>query len=87
MPEMYIAGLRTQLENFKESASKDVEMFCYLNDDKVNKLLDQALTIKVFLKALKADKEQIIELNSIINEIQDFTDFVNDTVSAHKIIK
>ena len=87
MPEMYIAGLRTQLENFKESASKDVEMFCYLNDDKVNKLLDQALTIKVFFKALKADKEQIIELNSIINEIQDFADFVNDTVSAHKIIK
>lgn len=85
MPEMYIAGLRTQLENFKESASKDVEMFCYLNDDKVNKLLDQALTIKVFLKALKADKEQIIELNSIINEIQDFADFVYDTVSAHRM--
>ena len=86
MPEMYIAGLRTQLENFKEQASKDTEMFCYLNDEKVNKLLDQAKTIKVFFKALKVDTEQMQELESTINQIQDFMDFVCDTNSSRNHI-
>lgn len=79
MPEMYIAGLRTQLENFKEQASKDSQMFCYMNDEKVEKFLEQAKTIKVFFKALKVEEELMQELNVIINEIQDFVDFVNDT--------
>jgi len=79
MPEMYIAGLRTQLENFKEKASADVKTFCYLNDDKVEKLLEQANTIKVFFKTLKVEKDLMQELNVLINEIQDFVDFVNDT--------
>lgn len=85
MPEMYIAGLRTQLENFKEHASKDTKLFCYLNDDKVEKLLEQAKTIKVFFKALKVEKELMQELNVLINEIQDFAHFVNDTNASHKL--
>lgn len=85
MPEMYIAGLRTQLENFKEKASKDTKMFCYMNNDKVEKLLEQAKTIKVFFKALKVEKELMQELNVLINEIQDFVDFVNDTNASHII--
>ena len=79
MPEMYIAGLRTQLENFKEKASEDIKTFCYLNDDKVEKLLEQSKTIKVFFKTLKVEKDLMQELNVLINEIQDFLDFVNDT--------
>ena len=79
MPEMYIAGLQTQLENLKEQASKDAKMFCYLNNEKVNKLLEQAKTIKVFFKALKVDAEQMEELNAVIKQIEDFIDFVYDT--------
>ena len=79
MPEMYIAGLKTQLENLKEQASKDVKMFCYLNDEKVSKLLEQAKSIKVFFKALKVEEEYMEELNCIINQIEDFLDFVYDT--------
>ena len=79
MPELYITDLKTQLENFKEKASKDVDMFCYLNNEKVEKLLEQALRIKVYFKALKVTEKQMQELNSIINQIQDFADFVNDT--------
>jgi len=79
MPEMYIAGLRTQLENFKEQASKDAKMFCYMNDEKLEKLLEQAKTIKVFFKALKVEEEYMDELNCIINQIEDFVDFVYDT--------
>ena len=40
---------------------------------------EQAKTIKVFFKALKVEKELTDELNSIINQIKDFLDFVNDT--------
>lgn len=86
MPEMYIAGLQTQLEKFKEEASKDLKLFCYLNNEKVEKLLEQAKTIKVFFKALKVDAEQMEELDCVINQIEDFVDFVYDTNASRNNI-
>ena len=85
MPELYISGLQTQLENLKEQASKDTKMFCYLNDEKVEKLLEQAKTIKVFFKALKVDAEYMQELNCVIKQIEDFVDFVYDTNTSREI--